>query len=130
MQILFCSQSKTEHNRDRQSQKQNHGVTKRKKITAYQKGHWAEILAAAYLWLKGYKILTRRYKSPVGEIDLIAQKGRTLAAVEIKARDEISTALEAVNAKTRWPHPPGWPCCWFWPDCSASVVASLWVSRL
>ena len=39
-----------------------------------------------HLRLKGYRILARRYRSPAGEIDLIARRGGTLAAIEVKAR--------------------------------------------
>jgi Holliday junction resolvase-like predicted endonuclease len=51
-----------------------------------KKGLWAEWLGCCVLWLKGYSILARRLKTPVGEIDIVAQKGRTLAIVEVKYR--------------------------------------------
>ncbi|MCK6417355.1 MAG: YraN family protein, partial [Alphaproteobacteria bacterium] len=64
---------------------------------AYVHGLWMERAAAAYLRLKGYKILAVRYKTPVGEIDIIARKGRTLVAVEVKHRQNIMNALNAVS---------------------------------
>jgi putative endonuclease len=49
-------------------------------------GRRAETLAAWWLRLKGWTILGRRVRTPLGEIDLIARRGRTLAFVEVKAR--------------------------------------------
>jgi putative endonuclease len=62
------------------------------KKRAYLKGHWGEWLAASYLRLKGYQILESRFKTPLGEIDLLVQKGRTLIAVEVKSRKTIEEA--------------------------------------
>jgi putative endonuclease len=55
-------------------------------------GRRAEWLAALWLQLKGWKILGRRVRTPVGEVDLVARRGRTVAFVEVKAR---ATAEEA-----------------------------------
>lgn len=49
-------------------------------------GRWAERAASIYLALKGYRILARRFRSPAGEIDLIARRGRLVVYVEVKAR--------------------------------------------
>jgi hypothetical protein len=54
--------------------------------SAYRRGHFAEFAAAALLCLKGYRLLARRYRTPLGEIDLIAKRGRLVAFVEVKAR--------------------------------------------
>lgn len=64
-------------------------------------GQLAELLAACLLRTKGYRILARRYRVPVGEIDLIAQRGRTLAFVEIKARTDHAEAVAAIGARQR-----------------------------
>jgi len=69
--------------------------------TSYQKGVWAESLAALYLLSKGYKTLKMRYKVKGGEIDLIAMRGRQLIFVEVKARAELGAALESVTARSR-----------------------------
>jgi putative endonuclease len=62
-------------------------------------GRRAERLAAIWLQLKGWKILGRRVRTPVGEVDLIARRGRTVAFVEVKAR---ATAEEAGFALDEW----------------------------
>jgi putative endonuclease len=66
--------------------------TSNQKKRAYRRGKWGEHIATLYLWLKGYKILERRYKTPVGEIDLLVRKGNTLIAVEVKTRDTFEQA--------------------------------------
>lgn len=74
----------------------------RKRRIAERSGLRAEALAAWYLRLKGYRILATRYRTPVGEIDIIARHWGTLVFVEVKARrsaDEYAMALEAVNAR-------------------------------
>ena len=53
---------------------------------AEQRGRRAEAWAAFYLRLLGWRILARRLKTPRGEIDLIARRGRTIAFVEVKWR--------------------------------------------
>lgn len=68
---------------------------------AERRGRRAETLAALWLRLKGYRILARRYRTPVGEVDLIARRGRALAFVEVKARRDLATALEAVGRRQR-----------------------------
>ena len=57
-----------------------------RRMAAEARGRRAETLAALWLRLKGYTILDRRVRLPVGEIDLIAQRGPVVAFVEVKAR--------------------------------------------
>lgn len=57
-----------------------------KRRQAYRLGLKAEKVAAWYLRLKGYRVLAERYRIMQGEIDLLAQKGDALVAVEVKAR--------------------------------------------
>ena len=64
---------------------------------AYLKGQWSEKIAALYLRLKGYSILEHRFKTPVGEIDLLAQKGKTLVAIEVKSRKTLEEAHMALT---------------------------------
>jgi putative endonuclease len=63
---------------------------------AYARGRRAERLAAWWLRLKGYRVLARGWRSPVGEIDLVVRRGATLAIVEVKHRDSLAVAGEAI----------------------------------
>jgi putative endonuclease len=66
---------------------------------AQQRGARAEQRAALYLRLKGYRILARGYRTPVGEIDLLAARGRLLAAVEVKSRGDRDTAAFSISPR-------------------------------
>jgi putative endonuclease len=63
---------------------------------AFALGLSAESRAAAFLIAKGYRIVARRWRSPVGEIDIVARRRRTLIFVEVKARERLDDAAEAV----------------------------------
>lgn len=65
------------------------------------RGRRAERIAAWFLRLKGYRIIARRWRTPVGEIDLVVKRGRVLAFVEVKARSDVTVGLEAVTSATR-----------------------------
>lgn len=67
----------------------------------YDRGIMAEGAAELFLRGKGYEIIARRYKTPVGEIDLIAKDDDYLVFVEVKARAGIDEALECITAKMR-----------------------------
>ncbi len=62
-------------------------------------GKWGERLVAEYLRKKGWKIIETNYRCRLGEIDLIAEKGKYLAFVEVKLRksDRFGQAAEAVT---------------------------------
>lgn len=64
-------------------------------------GRRGEVVGALWLMAKGYRILGFRLRTPQGEIDLLAQKGRVLAVVEVKLRTSIEAALEAVTWRQR-----------------------------
>ena len=68
------------------------------RVAAYLKGHRGEALAAWYLRLKLYRVLATRYKTAVGEIDLVAERFGTLAFVEVKARRSLASEAEALGA--------------------------------
>lgn len=68
-----------------------------KKQAAYQKGHKGEWYAAIYLRLKGFRIVAKRYKTKSGEVDIIARRGNLVLMVEVKARDTIDQAMNAVT---------------------------------
>jgi putative endonuclease len=66
---------------------------------AFRLGLSAETRAAALLLAKGYRIVARRWRSPVGEIDLVARRGRLVVFVEVKARARLDDAAEAVTPR-------------------------------
>ena len=84
------------------------------RIQRYRRGRVSEWVAAAALLARGYRILGRRVRTPYGEIDLIAVRGRRLAFVEVKRRP---TRLEGEAAIT--------------PRQAARIAraAEFWVSR-
>src|SRR5262245_27021832 len=74
--------------RDRQRQRRQR---------AYRRGRRAEFWAMMLLRLKGYRILARGFRVPMGEVDLIARRHGVLAFVEVKSRDSAASAIEAVT---------------------------------
>ncbi|MBC8242575.1 MAG: YraN family protein [Alphaproteobacteria bacterium] len=66
---------------------------------AYRAGRRAEMIAAALLRLKGYRILARDYRAGVGELDIVARRGQFLAVIEVKRRHDMASALAAVTAR-------------------------------
>jgi putative endonuclease len=70
---------------------------RRDRRAAYRHGHFAEAAAAALLMAKGFRLLARRYRTPLGEIDLVVKRGRLIAFVEVKARPTLCEALESVG---------------------------------
>lgn len=62
-----------------------------------RRGHRGEWLAALALRLKGYRIVARRYRTKLGEIDLIARRGDLVLVVEVKVRPTLIQAMEAVG---------------------------------
>ena len=63
-----------------------------KKQTAEKFGRFAETLAAWSLRIKGFRIISRGFRTPVGEIDIIARRGGLLVFIEVKARRNITDA--------------------------------------
>jgi putative endonuclease len=72
-----------------------------RRVKAYRQGLFSESLAALLLRLKGHRILARRYKTPVGEIDLVALKGKRLAFVEVKHRRSFEEAGFSLPTRAR-----------------------------
>jgi putative endonuclease len=72
------------------------GVDRRR--LAWRFGRMGEALCAWRLRLCGYRIIARDVRTPVGEIDLVARRGRTLAFVEVKARTG-EGAAEALTSR-------------------------------
>ena len=75
------------------------GNAKRK--AAFRLGVSAETRAAVLLGVKGYRTIARRWKSPVGEIDLVVKRGQLIAFVEVKARKRLEEAAESVLVRQR-----------------------------
>ena len=59
-------------------------------------GRLAEAAVAWHLRLRGYRILARRFATPVGEIDLVARRGGLLVFVEVKRRARVVDAVAAL----------------------------------
>jgi putative endonuclease len=66
---------------------------------AHRLGHTAEWRAVWRLRIAGYTILARRYKTRLGEIDIVARRGNVLAFVEVKARRQVTAAAEALGQR-------------------------------
>lgn len=64
---------------------------------AEQRGRGAETLACWWLRLKGWRIVARRARVPGGEVDIVARRGRTLAFVEVKARNSEEAAGHSLD---------------------------------
>jgi putative endonuclease len=71
------------------------------RVAAFRTGISAESRAAAFLIAKGYRILARRFRTPVGEIDIVARRRNVLVFVEVKARNRIDDAAEAVTERNK-----------------------------
>ena len=69
------------------------------RVAAFRTGISAESRAAAYLMAKGYRILAKRFRTPHGEIDLVARKRHLVAFIEVKARASLDEAAYAVTPR-------------------------------
>ncbi len=69
------------------------------RVAAFRTGLSAEARAAAYLMAKGYRILSKRFRTPHGEIDIVARRRNLLAFVEVKARASLDEAAYAVTPR-------------------------------
>ena len=94
-----------------------------RRVAADRFGRWAELRCVWRLRLAGYRVLARRFRSPAGEIDIVARRGDIVAFVEVKARAthdkaafaltesqlrRIARAAEAFAAR----HPALLDCAW------------------
>jgi putative endonuclease len=77
-------------------------------------GRYAETIALWYLRCKGYRLLARRFKSAMGEVDLIMRKRDTTAFIEVKARPTFDEAMFAVTP---------------WQQKRIAQAAALWMGR-
>ena len=68
-----------------------------KRQVAERSGRAGEARAALWLRAKGWQILDKRVKTPAGEIDLVARRGKLVAFVEVKWRrksEELDLAID------------------------------------
>ena len=70
---------------------------KRKSHASYRRGIWSELWVSVWLFCKGYRVLERRYKTPVGEIDLILRSRKLIIFCEVKARTSLEESLYALR---------------------------------
>lgn len=68
---------------------------------AFRLGVSAENRAAALLLAKGFRIAARRFRSPAGEIDIVARRGALLIFVEVKARPALDDAAWSVTDRQK-----------------------------
>jgi putative endonuclease len=85
-----------------------------RRLRAYRRGHRGEWLAALALAVKGYRVLARRFKTPVGEIDIIARRGDLVVIVEVKVRPTLVLAMEAIASQS---------------ERRIEAAADIWLSR-
>ena len=69
------------------------------RVAAFRTGLSAEIRAAAYLMAKGYRIMAKRFRTPYGEIDIVARRRSLLVFVVVKARASLDDAAYAVTPR-------------------------------
>ena len=69
------------------------------RLAAFRTGLSAESRAAAYLMAKGYRILAKRFRTPYGEIDIVARKRNLIVFIEVKARASLDEAAYAVTPR-------------------------------
>jgi putative endonuclease len=72
-----------------------------KRKAAFHLGVSAESRAALLLAAKGYRTLAKRWKTPVGEIDIVMRRGTLIIFVEVKARGSLDAAAESVLPRQR-----------------------------
>lgn len=69
------------------------------RAAAFRTGLSAESRASAWLLARGYRILARRFRTPVGEIDIVARRRNLVAFIEVKARGDLDDAAYAVTPR-------------------------------
>ena len=67
------------------------------RFAAERRGRRAESIAALWLQAKGWRIIARRRRMPMIEIDIVARRGSILAVVEVKQRQTLDAALRALK---------------------------------
>ncbi len=68
---------------------------------AERRGRQGEALAALALQFKGYRVLVRRLRTRIGEVDIVARRGDVFVFVEVKVRPSVRDAIDAVTPRAR-----------------------------
>lgn len=76
-----------------------HELRRKRRVAAERTGRLAEWLAVVWLWVRGYRVLSRRCRTGRGEIDIIAVRGRRLAFIEVKYRAARDDAADSVRPR-------------------------------
>ena len=71
------------------------------RVAAFRAGLSAESRAALLLIAKGFRIVARRWRTPVGDIDIVARRRRLLIFVEVKTRARLDDAAESVTLRQK-----------------------------
>lgn len=77
------------------------GAQQAERRRRYRRGLSGEFAAALYLRAKGYRVLERRFKTTLGEIDIVARRGKRLAFIEVKRRRTLADAEAAITPRLR-----------------------------
>jgi putative endonuclease len=91
--------AKTGTKTERAAQDKAAKIAAPERVAAFRTGLSAESRAAALLMAKGYRILAKRFRTPHGEIDIVAKRRNLLAFVEVKARATLDEAAFAVTPR-------------------------------
>ena len=75
------------------------GVLARRR--AQRRGRLAEWACLWHLRLRGWRIVARGWRCPSGEIDILARRGKVLAVIEVKSRNELAVAASALAPRQR-----------------------------
>ena len=72
-----------------------------RRYRAQRRGRVAEALCRWHLRLRGWRIVAVDWRCPSGEIDILARRGKMLAAIEVKTRGDLASAAGAVLPRQR-----------------------------
>jgi putative endonuclease len=72
-----------------------------KRLKARRRGRFGEHLCRWHLRLRGWRILACDWRSPVGEIDIVARRHGVLAVIEVKSRPDFATGAAAIQSRQR-----------------------------